>query len=125
MLCEAMQKAGLGGSVEEFLVRRHVVKQSRYADRDERPTAQVHYDSFVDSSEGLLEPTRLVLVDDVVSRGRTLLAGASRLGEAFPGAELRAFAAFRTKGFEEVDVIRLPFVGEIFQTSDGDANRRD
>lgn len=126
MLCEAMVKAGLGSSVEEFLVRRYPVKQSRFSQSSERPTAQVHYDSFAGSDERLFKPASIVLVDDVVSRGRTLLAGATRLSEAYPGVEVRGFAAFRTIGFgQEVEAIRKPFVGRVLLSQAGDAYRDD
>ena len=51
----------------------------------------VHYDSLD------VEPAAdvcgdLVLIDDVVTKGRTLLAAAWRLQEAFPQARVRAFA---------------------------------
>jgi len=37
-------------------------------------------------------------VDDVITKGRTLLAAAIRVREAFPGAQVRAFALVRTMG---------------------------
>jgi len=46
-----------------------------------------------------LEPTKFVLVDDVITKGRTILAAAIRLHEAFPNADIRAFALIRTMGF--------------------------
>jgi hypothetical protein len=42
---------------------------------------------------------RLIIVDDVITKGRTLLAAALRLHEAFPNADIRAFALVRTMGF--------------------------
>jgi gamma-glutamylcysteine synthetase len=45
--------------------------------------------SFSDAEE-------IVLVDDVVTRGATLLGAANRLTEAFPNVRIRAFAAMRT-----------------------------
>jgi hypothetical protein len=40
----------------------------------------------------------LVLIDDVITKGRTILAVAARLHEAFPNADIRAFALVRTMG---------------------------
>jgi pyrimidine operon attenuation protein/uracil phosphoribosyltransferase len=40
----------------------------------------------------------MVLIDDVITKGRTILAAAARLHEAFPGADIRAFALVRTMG---------------------------
>jgi pyrimidine operon attenuation protein/uracil phosphoribosyltransferase len=41
---------------------------------------------------------RLVVVDDVITKGRTIFAVAGRLHEAFPNADIRAFALVRTLG---------------------------
>lgn len=43
-----------------------------------RPTVSVHYDSFV-LKRPLNTPERIVLIDDIVTKGRTLLAAASRV----------------------------------------------
>jgi hypoxanthine phosphoribosyltransferase len=65
----------------------------------------------------------VLLVDDVVTKGRTLLAAATRIHEAFPDAEVRAFALLRTVGFEpEVDRLLRPCVGAI-RWRRGDAHR--
>jgi hypothetical protein len=71
----------------------------------ERPTVQQHYRSFavIPSARA---PTQIVLVDDVITKGRTLVAAAMRLHEAFPEAEIRAFALVRTMGLI-LDVVRL------------------
>jgi len=41
----------------------------------------------------------MVLIDDVITRGRTIFAAAMRLHEVFPRADIRAFAFVRTMGF--------------------------
>ena len=67
---------------------------------------------------------RLTLVDDVITRGRTLLAAAGRLREAFPEAQVRAFALLRTLAPEEsLRRILDPCEGEVRWLS-GDARRR-
>lgn len=67
---------------------------------------------------------RLTLIDDVITRGRTLLAAAGRLRDAFPAAEIRAFTVVRTLAPDEVMRCVLdPCDGEIRWIS-GDARRR-
>jgi orotate phosphoribosyltransferase len=41
-------------------------------------------------------PDRVLLVDDVITRGATLIAAAARLREAFPDVSIQAFALART-----------------------------
>lgn len=72
----------------------------------------------------LLVPTRVLLVDDVVTRGATLLGAASRIKEAFPDCEVRGFALVRTESFDEVTQVRDPRVGTIEIARTGKAVRR-
>jgi hypoxanthine phosphoribosyltransferase len=69
------------------------------------------------------EMHHIVLIDDVVSKGRTLLAAAMRVQEALPNAQVRAFAMVRTMGLVP-DVSRLvdPCRGQI-RWKAGDAHR--
>ena len=108
-----LQATGLAADVWTGLRRISSVEKSASAWMWERPTVHQHYRSFgvIPSSK---TPTDLVLVDDVITKGRTLLAAAMRLHEAFPNADIRAFALVRTMGFV-LDVERLfdPCQGEI------------
>lgn len=130
-LAWCLKDMGLADTVWPCLKRRHPVRKSAFAAAGERPSLLEHYASFVveraEANAGCLGrwrrtsppdgstrtraagrsvraglAPRLVLVDDVVTRGRTLLAAAARLSEAFPGCEIRAFALMRTLGRGEV-----------------------
>ena len=121
-LAIALRNAGLACAVWPGLRRIAAVRKSATARCRERPSVLEHYRSLaVDAS--LLAPDRLLLVDDVVTKGRTLLAGAMRLHEVFPEAEIRAFALLRTMGLVP-DIGRLlePCQGEI-SWLDADARR--
>jgi hypothetical protein len=121
-LAMAMTEAGLGGGIWNGLRRVRSVRKSATAPPGSRPTVANHYDSFAIEAATAL-PSRVVLVDDVITKGRTLLAAAARLHEAFPAAEIRAFAMLRTMGLVEgVDHLLDPCVGEIRWTA-GDAHR--
>jgi hypothetical protein len=121
-LAEALVAAGLGQHVWAGLRRVRRVRKSATAAPGSRPTVGHHYDSFAIET-ALRHPSHLVLVDDVVTKGRTLLAAAARLHEAFPGAEIRAFALLRTMGLVEgVDRLLDPCIGEIRWRA-GDAHR--
>lgn len=121
-LAAALVGEGLGQLVWCGLKRVFAVRKSATAPAGERPTVQDHYDSFAVESS-LVPPKRIVLVDDVITKGRTLLAAATRVQEAFPDAEVRAFALLRTMGLVP-DVAQLlePCIGEIHWTG-SDAHR--
>jgi len=95
-LADAMVDAGLGGESLDLLRRIEAVRKSAFgATIADRPRADDHYRTL--SVEGVLgRPGSILLVDDVITTGASLLAAASRLAEAFPGVRLRGFAFIRT-----------------------------
>jgi predicted amidophosphoribosyltransferase len=121
-ICLALHAAGLGREVWPALQRTVAVPKSAFAARGERPELQVHMESLAVTSH--VPPTpRILLVDDFVTKGRTLLAAAKVLDAAMPALEIRAFAVVRTMGLvPDVEQIRWPVVGEI-RLEDGDAVR--
>jgi predicted amidophosphoribosyltransferase len=104
-LALTLQEAGLAEDVWTGLRRVHSVERSSSAWMWERPTVQQHYQSFA-VIPSPRPPTEIVLIDDVITKGRTLVAAAMRLHEAFPQADIRAFALVRTMGLI-LDVERL------------------
>jgi hypothetical protein len=68
--------------------------QIRLAQCQARSSVAQHYDSFALASP-LWEPSSLIFIDDTVTRGRTLLAAATR-HERFPAARIKAIALVRT-----------------------------
>jgi adenine/guanine phosphoribosyltransferase-like PRPP-binding protein len=98
------------------------VHKSATAAPGERPSVHLHYESFF-IERPAVSPERIVLIDDVVTKGRTLLAAATRVHEAFPCAQIRAFALVRTMGLiAGVNQLLDPCKGEIRWRA-GDAHR--
>jgi predicted amidophosphoribosyltransferase len=124
LLAEALVHEGLAGAHWQCIRRVQRVRKSATAAPRERPTAQRHYDSLaVEFTQVAGDPARMTLVDDVVTRGRTLLAAATRLHDAFPNARIQGFALLRTMGFAaRVDRLWDPCIGEITWRG-GDARR--
>lgn len=137
-LAWCLKEIGLAAEVQPIMQRRYAVRKSAFAPAGERPSLLEHYASFTVAPQRLVRVSsgprssarelsagrlQLTLVDDVVTRGRTLLAAAARLGEAFPTAEIRAFALLRTLARDE-PLCRLldPREGEVRWIA-GDARR--
>jgi adenine/guanine phosphoribosyltransferase-like PRPP-binding protein len=67
--------------------------------------------------------SRIVLIDDVITKGRTLLAAAARLQAELPHADIRAFALIRTLGFvQHMERVLEPCHG-VVRWAGGDARR--
>lgn len=122
-LADAMVHAGVATMTWRGLHRICPVRKSATAAPGARPTVALHYESFLVDRPRIAAQS-VVLIDDVVTKGRTLLAAATRLQEAFPEAHIRAFALLRTLGFlPRVQRLLDPCTGEI-RWKAGDAHRR-
>ncbi len=124
LLAEALVREGLAGAQCDCIRRVRPVRKSATAASRDRPSVERHYESLaVEWTRLSGDPVRLTLVDDVVTRGRTLLAAATRLHDAFPQARIQAFALLRTMGFApRVDRLLDPCIGKIAWRR-GDARR--
>lgn len=89
------------------------VPKSAFASTGQRPTAPLHHETMA-VQRTLVRPERITVIDDIVTKGATLLAAVTRVAEAFPEAEVRAFALLRTMGLvENVERIVDPCRGTI------------
>jgi predicted amidophosphoribosyltransferase len=121
-LAHALLQEGVGSATWPGLSRISAVHKSATAARGGRPSVERHYDSFRLEPLGI-RPQSVVLIDDIITKGRTFLAAATRLHEAFPEAQIRAFALLRTRGLiSGIDTLLEPCRGEI-RWMDGDARR--
>jgi hypothetical protein len=123
-IAAAMVKAGIGKAVATCLVRNTPVRKAAYSQPCDRPTAQQHYESM--SVQGhISERDEILLVDDIITRGSTLIGSANRLALAFPHCRIRAFGAMRTiSNPDEFENIIAPCIGTIELSQTGDTFRR-
>jgi adenine/guanine phosphoribosyltransferase-like PRPP-binding protein len=123
-IADELVRRGLGKEVIACVRRITPVKKSAYAAPGERPTAQTHFESM-EAENALARPTRVAIVDDVVTKGATLLAVASHVKNLFPEAGVCVFAMLRTMGLQpEIEKILDPCVGRIHLTAWGEADRQ-
>ncbi len=122
-LANALVNQGLGCITWPGLRRMHAVRKSACALIGSRPSIERHYESF-SLAAPLWRPDSLVLIDDIVTKGRTLMAAAAVLKDRFPDARIRAFALVRTMGqVDGVEALLRPCRGEIrFRNDDAHRN---
>ena len=102
-----MYKGGIGQQISPLLNRQKAVPPSSgIRDSAQRPDPDLHYASLEIILQGEIyrsrEIQKITIVDDVVTRGSTLIGCAARLRNAFPHTDVQAFALARTE--TEVDL---------------------
>ena len=124
-ICSELEKRGLCKSVERLLERHTSVAKSALVTKGaKRPSPADHKASLRCLSELVPAPARITLVDDVVTRGSTLLGCAWALAARFPDVPIRALAVIRTMSKQEVTSILSPIEsGRIYLR--GDQPRRE
>jgi hypothetical protein len=95
-LANALIRNGFGKTVVEYLERVDPLRKSATSLASNRPKAREHYNSFGVRKTIFPEPEQILLIDDVVTAGATIVGAGNKLHDAFPGAHIRAFAAMRT-----------------------------
>ena len=121
-LANALQAGGLG-SVRLFLRRTEPLPKAAFqTDPKRRPSLADQVRTLtVDSA--LDEPKRILLVDDIITSGTTLLACADRLAERF-AVPISGFAAMRTiSNAAEFRSIEDPCVGSVTLRQNGKPHR--
>ena len=72
------------------------VTKSAWARGPDRPRATQHLESIA-FEPSLTGSNRIVLIDDFITRGATLLGAASRIQSEFADTEIKAFALVRLR----------------------------
>lgn len=123
-IATALVRMGLSKEIVPCLVRVKPVPKAASSAPIERPTTTEHYES-IGVQGRFSKPDEILLVDDIVTRGATLLGAANRLADVFPQAHIRAFAAMRTiSNPDEFNQVNDPCVGTIGLREFGDTIRR-
>lgn len=122
-LADAMVAAGLGQQSIHVLHRTQAVKKAAFSAPADRPRADDHYRTL--AVEGVLQqPGDILIVDDVITTGASMLAAASRLAEAFPGSRIRGLAFIRTiSNAADFVVLEAACVGTVHLNLSGKTHR--
>ena len=94
-IADEMVQKGLGGYVVPCLIRSKPVNKSSWSIPSQRPLPSEHYDSLK-VEQTVTELNEVILIDDVITRGSTLIAAANKLIDSFPKIKIESFAAIRT-----------------------------
>jgi hypothetical protein len=114
-IATALAKRGVGSQVDPCLARVTAVRKAASSRASERPKPKDHFASLsVQRRISGPPPKEILLVDDIITRGSTLLGAANRLAEAFPQTRIRAFGAMTTIS-DPTDFVSLskPLIGSI------------
>lgn len=112
-IAESLRAEGFGERVLPCLERATAVPKAATSRSEARPKARAHFESL-NLAEPLSLPTKITLVDDVVTRGAQLFGAAWKIWSVRPDVEVRAFAVIRTVSDpEEFTGIASPCMGRI------------
>ena len=94
-IASALTKMGFGNKVISCLARNRSAPKAASSLAKDRPKTIDHYKSM-NVTRILSNPDEIILIDDVITRGATLLGAANLLADDFPETPIRAFVAMRT-----------------------------
>jgi hypothetical protein len=104
-----LERRGLCASVQPLLERHRPVPKSALQTRgSERPSPDAHHTSMRCLDTLQTEPSRITIVDDIVTRGSTMLGCAWTLATRFPDVAISALAVVRTMSGSEITEILAP-----------------
>ncbi len=92
-ICEVMISKGLGADMDPCIIRAKGIRSSKGCRPEDRPTIDEHLETLALEGEPLLiQPNRVILVDDVLTRGTTMLAASEIARRRFANAPIAGFA---------------------------------
>lgn len=110
-LCEALLHAGIGSSLQDILIRSKSLRQSsQFTSAVDRPSLDEHLSSIVVKPE-LIGNKLIIVVDDVITQGRTSFACAKHLAAIYPDKTIKIFAAVKSSKFDQHQSIIYPYYG--------------
>ena len=116
-ICNALREHGLVGDVDTCLSRSARIQRSSTAGRGNRSDPIDHYNSIDFATLLNFGESRVILVDDIITRGATVLGCAAKIRDSVAGVvEIRGFALERTMGLNNFSQIHDPVFGTVSGT---------
>lgn len=122
-IAEALLAKGLGREVRKLLVRSRPVPRAHRQTAENRPKFRELVNSLEWQGDLGSDLGRIILVDDVVTRGTTFLSAQAVIHKAHPWLDVVGFAAARTMSFEIITEPLAPVMGTITLAETGWGNR--
>ena len=123
-IAAAIVRVSLAKKVLPCLSRVAPVPKAATSLAKNRPKPADHYRT-ISVQKPLSQPSKIVLIDDIITRGSTFLGAANLLADVFPDTPIFAFAAIRTiSNPSEFKKIYDPCTGTITLRASGDTIRR-
>ena len=98
-LCDLLVKYKLGAQVYPIIERHTTIRTSKSSPGN-RPEPPEHL-ATLDIKNELVSHSSITVIDDIITKGATLLASASLVAKRFPSASIRCFAFQRTRGLQD------------------------
>lgn len=108
IIAETLISEGLGINISTCLKRSIAIPPSKTQyTADERNKVSTHINSLAIDAD-LAIGKNIILVDDVMTLGRTSYACAIKLLEVYPEASIKFFSVLRTRSFEDNNILIQP-----------------
>ncbi len=112
-IAEIFVKNGIGKGASVLLERfKAIAKSSSQYTAATRNKVLDHLNS-IKVNPILIDAPTIILVDDVLTLGRTSMACTLLLKESYPDKEIKIFCPFRTRSFEDKDILLEIKEGEV------------
>lgn len=113
IICEEFQKESLGLEVREILLRTSKVPKSSFQNgANNRPSIEEHLKSF-ESISILIPYNNIVIIDDVLTLGRTSAAAYITLKEQYPDKNISIFSVMRTRSLTDENILIEPQISQM------------
>lgn len=125
-ICKAIANNRFSLGINSCLRRITPIRKSSLQTSGNRPSVKEHYDTL--SVDITIMPTKkIILVDDVLTRGSVSVACVHKMEESYPDADIYVFALLRTKSFvADIEKVINPSVNKInYYPVSGKTYRKD